>query len=114
MSSNKLSTQGYFIKRLKDSGYVVYRIFDNYSESDPRKWTILIDPSVSSVFCTCYDKLYHLSYDPVFEFYDGGQFIPDKVKLTTDSFEVILEFLNSHNIINKHPSYIEKGVNDDK
>ena len=114
MSANKISTQGYFIKRLKDSGYVVYRIFDNYSEVDPRKWTILIDPSVSSVFCTCYDKLYHFSNNPIFEFYDGGQFINDKVKLSTDSFEVILDFLNNNNIINKHPNYIENGMNHHK
>ena len=34
--ANKITTQCYFIKRLKDSGYLVYRLFDEYSESDPR------------------------------------------------------------------------------
>jgi hypothetical protein len=114
MATNKLSTQGYLIKRLKDSGYVVYRIFDEYSESDPRKWTIMIDPKVASIFCTCYERLDGLTEEPVFEFYDGGQFLPSKFKLNTDSFEVILDFLNSHNIVNKHPSYIEKGKKSNK
>ena len=42
--ANKITTQSYFIKRLKDSGYLVYRLFDEYSESDPRNWTVMIDP----------------------------------------------------------------------
>ena len=42
---NKLKTAGYFIKRLKDNGFVTLRIFDKYSEADPRKWTVLVDPT---------------------------------------------------------------------
>jgi len=38
--ANKITTQSYFIKRLKDSGYVVYKIFDQYGEADPRSWTV--------------------------------------------------------------------------
>ena len=47
---NKLKTPGYFIKRLKDNDFVTLRIFDKYSDSDPRKWTVLVDPKGSSVY----------------------------------------------------------------
>ena len=50
--ANKITTQSYFIKRLKDSGYVVYKIFDEYSEADPRNWTVMIDPGNASVLCS--------------------------------------------------------------
>ena len=52
--SNKIKTAGYFIKRLKDSGFVVFKIFNAYSDQDPRRWTVLIDPGISSVYITCY------------------------------------------------------------
>jgi hypothetical protein len=104
MSVNKLTTQGYFIKRLKDSGYVVYKIFDEYPEHDPRKWTILIDPKGSSVYCTCYENMYEYGVSYL-EFHDGGQFIPYKYKLATDSFEVVVEHLNKYWVLQKHPEY---------
>ena len=53
---NKLKTAGYFIKRLKDNDFVTLRIFDKYSESDPRKWTVLVDPGGTSVFITCFEN----------------------------------------------------------
>ena len=52
---NKLKTAGYFIKRLKDAGYVTLRMFDKYGENDSRKWTVLVDPSGSSVYITCFE-----------------------------------------------------------
>ena len=51
--SNKLKTAGYFIKRLKDNGFVVLKMFNAYSEADPRRWTVLVDPGVSSVYISC-------------------------------------------------------------
>ena len=47
---NKLRTPGYFIKRLKDNGFVTFRIFNKYNIADPRKWTVLVDPGGASVF----------------------------------------------------------------
>lgn len=104
MAINKLTTQGYFVKRLKDSGYVVYKIFDDYGEHDARKWTILIDPKNTSVFCTCYENMDELGVSYL-EFHDGGQYIPYKYKLSTDSFEVVVEHLNKFWVIEKHPEY---------
>ena len=105
--ANKLTTLGYTLKRLRDSVYYAYKIFTDYSEVDPRVWTIVIDPGVSSVFCTCYlnDPFLDETY---FELYDGGQFIPGRLKLKTSSFEVLVEHLVKYNINNKAPNYKEK------
>jgi len=51
---NKIKTAGYFIKRLKDNGFVVLKMFNAYSEADPRRWSILVDPGYHSVFITCF------------------------------------------------------------
>ena len=69
--SNKLKTAGYTIKRLKDNGFVVLKMFNAYSESDPRRWTILIDPGRSSVYLTCFHNKENIN-EIMFEFDDGG------------------------------------------
>lgn len=95
--SNKITTQGYFIKRIRDCGYRVDKLFDSFSELDPRAWTIIIDPGVSSLFCTCYINHKTLG-DFHFELYDGGQFIPDNFKIKTSSVEILIEYLNKFNV----------------
>lgn len=109
--NNKLNNQGYFIKRLRDSGYIVNRLELDYSQSDPRAWTVIIDPGNASVFCTCYinankENLKESNLgENYFELYDGGQYLPSKFKLNTSSIEVILSFLNQYGIINKSSNY---------
>lgn len=103
--SNKITTQGYFIKRLRDSGYVVWKLFDSYGEQDPRAWTVMIDPMGASVICTCYTSWKAEYGTTAFELYDGGQFIPEKLKLATESIEVIISYLVKFNINNKSPTY---------
>jgi hypothetical protein len=105
MSANKLTTLGYFLKRLRDSGYVVDKMFINYSQVDPRAWTVMIDPGVASVLCTCYinDPMLGESF---FEIHDGGQFIPQRLfKIKTNSIEVLIEYLVKFGINNKAESY---------
>ena len=94
---NKLKTSGYFIKRLKDSGFITLRIFQKYGISDPRKWTILVDPGVTSVFITCYQNKEKLN-EIMFEIDDGGVRFPRNYFIKTHSIEVIVEYL------------IEKGI----
>jgi hypothetical protein len=112
--NNKLNNQSYFIKRLRDSGYVVNRLDFEYSYRDPRAWTVIIDPGNSSVFCTCYinankDDIRESNIgDNYFELYDGGQFLPQKFKLNTNSVEVIMSFLNQYGIIGKSSNYDKK------
>lgn len=103
--ANKLTTQGYFIKRLRDSGYVVNRVFSDYGEVDPRQWTVVIDPGVASVFCTCYIENDDGEESGYWELYDGGQYIPTRLKIKTESVEVVLNWLNRFNITNKSEKY---------
>ena len=74
---NKLKTAGYFIKRLKDNDFVTLRIFDKYSESDPRRWTV---------------------------FNDGNQNFNNNFSLKTDSIEVVVSKLIKLGVQQKNKS----------
>jgi len=89
---NKLKTAGYFIKRLKDNDFVTLRIFDKYSESDPRKWTVLIDPGGTSVYVTCFENT-PFKGEYLFNFNDGNQIFNNNFSLKTDSIEVVVSKL---------------------
>jgi len=102
--TNKITTMGYFIKRLRDSGYIVDKLYTKYSKTDPRSWSVVIDPDVASVFCTLYQNDTYLG-ETYFEIYDGGQFIPSKWRVKTQSIEVFIEHLVKFNINNKSPEY---------
>lgn len=98
--ANKLSTQSYFIKRLRDCGYNVFKI-DNidYRTTDKRKWTVILDNAVSSVIITCMKT-------GALQLYDGSRYIKNtNLKIDTDSIEVLIEYLNECGIINKHKMY---------
>lgn len=104
--SNKLTTLGYTLKRFRDNGYYAHRLFEDYNNADPRAWTIVIDPGVASIFCTCYvNDFFGESY---FELYDGGQFIPGRLKIKTNSFEILIEHLVKYGINNKASGYNER------
>ena len=89
---NKIYTAGYFIKRLKDSGYVVLRMFEKFSFSDPRRWCIIVDPGNASIFITCYENK-DFKGDIMFEINDGGRRFPKNYSIKTDSIEVIVSAL---------------------
>jgi len=108
--SNKLTTMGYFIKRLRDSGYVVDKLYGNYSYNDPRAWSVVIDPRGASVFCTCYHNANELG-ESHFEIYDGGLFIPGRFKIRTSSIEVFIEYLVKFGINNKAKEYTNRNEN---
>lgn len=95
--ANKLTTMGYTLKRLRDSGYVADKLFSDYSQGDTRAWTLIIDPGVASVICTCYINDPYIG-ETFFELYDGNQFIPGKLKIKTSSFEVFVELLIKYGI----------------
>ena len=98
--ANKLTTLGYTLKRLRDSGYIANKLFTDYGEADPRSWTIIIDPGVASVFCTCYINDPYIG-ESFFELFDGNQYIPGKLNLKTSSFEVLVEHLVKCGILGK-------------
>ena len=90
-TKNKLKTAGYFIKRLRDSGFETHRVFSGYNETDPRKWTILVNPTGSSVFVTCYENR-PFKGEYLFSFDDGNQYFKN-FNLKTDSIEVVVRKL---------------------
>ena len=99
-TKNKLKTPGYFIKRLKDNGFIVIKLFKEYEQyTDPRAWTIMVNPGHHSVIITCYINRSDRD-DVEFELNDGGRNMPKNIFLKTDSFEVVIEYLLSHNISN--------------
>jgi hypothetical protein len=94
---NNITTNGYFLNRLRDSGFIAIRLFKEYGMHDPRKWTIMVDPSGYSLLITCYVNK-EFEGDVVFEFNDGGNRFPKNYNLKTQSMEIIVTNL------------IEKGV----
>ena len=104
MSKPKITNLSYFIKRLRDSGYVADKLFANYSESDSRRWTVIIDAGGSSIFITCFNNKNFLG-EEYFEVYDGDQYVPSFFKIKTASIEVLIEYLVKFNINNKAETY---------
>ena len=97
MKKNKITTLSYFIKRLKDNNFIVWKIFNKYADHDSRKWTVLVNPGDESIYITCYMNATELG-DCVFEFNDGKKSL-DRINLriATASMEVIINHLISHN-----------------
>ena len=115
MSNNKLKTPSYFIKRLRDNGFVVIRLFSVYAKSDPRRWTVMVNPSERSVMITCYVNKTDLG-EILFEFNDGGSQIPKNYNIKTDSIEVIIDYLITHGVSNNieyhgKSRYLVKRIN---
>tara|TARA_B100000676_G_C17500214_1_gene542800 strand:+ start:220 stop:564 length:345 start_codon:yes stop_codon:yes gene_type:complete len=95
---NKISTLGYFVKRLKDNGFIVWKIFNKYNIGDHRKWTILINPEFQSVYITCFVNLEGLDDTPQFMFDDGNIFFKKNTLLKTNSIETVVQHLVDHNV----------------
>jgi hypothetical protein len=113
---NSIKTPSYFCKRLKDSGFIVLKIFQGYSQNDPRRWTVLVDPGHASVYITCYTNK-EFAGDVMFEFSDGGQLFPHNWSIKTDSIEVIVTHLLERGVSNNsksspyysEPKYLSNG-----
>jgi hypothetical protein len=92
MSKNKIRTPGYFIKRLKDNGFIVLKVFSIYNKADPRRWTVLVNPSEVSVYITCFNDGSD-NNATCFEFNDGGNRFPRNLTLKTESIETVVDYL---------------------
>lgn len=106
---NKIDTPGYFIKRLRDKGYIVMRVFDKYAPEDNRKWTICVSPTRESIFITCYK--YMDEFKVIFELNDGGVKWPRNFYLKTSSLNVVLDELKDKEVTRKDinsPFYKER------
>jgi hypothetical protein len=98
-SRNKLKTPGYFVKRLRDNGFIVLKLFAVYGKQDPRRWTVMVNPSERSVMITCYNNKNEYG-DVSFEINDGGFNMPKNMFINTNSIEVIVDYLISHGVSN--------------
>ncbi len=105
---NKIHTLSYFKKRLKDNGYIVWDVMNKYSMEDPRKWTVMLNPSIESVFITCVVNREELGSLPEFEFNDGGMRFQKNLTLRTSSMEVIINLLTKKGIIADDSLYAKK------
>lgn len=101
-TQNNITTKSYLVKRLKDSGWSIDKL-DNieYSKTDKRKFSILIDNGGTSILLTCFK-------DGKIQFYDGGRTHNAHLNLRTDSVEVIYEYLNEKGVVDKHYSYYNR------
>jgi hypothetical protein len=88
---NSITTGGYFLSRLRDSGFIAIRLFKEYGMHDSRKWTIMVDPSGHSLIITCYVNK-EAPGEVIFEFNDGGNKFKN-FNLKTQSMEVIITTL---------------------
>lgn len=100
MHKNNIYTSSYCIKRLRDSGFIVWKVFNAYDESDSRYWTLLLNPGQESVYITCHINHKTLG-DVVFELYDSGRYFKRNIFISTKSIEVIINTL------------IKMGINND-
>ena len=105
---NKIHTLSYFKKRLKDCGYIVCDVMNKYSIEDPRKWTVLLNPSIESVYITCFVNRKELGELPEFELNDGGMRFQKNLTLKTSSMEVIVNMLTSKGIVSDTSFYRKK------
>jgi len=114
-SRNKLKTPSYFIKRLRDNGFIVIKLFAVYNKADPRRWTVMVNPTERSVMITCYNNKNDFG-DVTFELNDGGTSIPKNIHINTSSIEVIIDYLITHGVSNSshyhgRNRYMAKRIN---
>lgn len=98
-TKNSIKTPSYFIKRLKDSGFIVWKLFSEYGVHDPRCWTVLVDPGGSSLYITCYMNKDFFG-DMMFDLNDGGEKFPKNFSIKTESLEVIITHLINAGVSN--------------
>ena len=106
---NKIHTLSYFKKRMKDNGYIVWDIMKKYAMEDPRKWTIMLNPSIESVYVTCIINRDELGGLPEFQINDGGFRFQRNLTVRTSSMEVIINMLSSKGIIPDDSFYVKKA-----
>ena len=97
MKKNKVTTLGYFVKRMRDNGYITNKIFNGFAPTDPRKWMVMINPGAESIIITCCENRDYFG-QKLFDISDGNQRIPNTLSLSTDSVEVVITYLSEFNV----------------
>lgn len=94
--ANNIDTAGYFLKRLRDAGFIAIRLFSDYAPEDPRKWTVMVAPNKDSVMVTCYKNPENGL--TTFRIDDGGYKWPVNSYFKTSSLNVIIMELIQHEV----------------
>lgn len=110
---NKIKNCSYFTKRLRDNNFVVWKIFDEYNIGDSRRWTILVNPGMESVYITCYINDEVLDYQASFSFDDDSTRFKNNMRIKTLSMEVIMTHLFEHGVTADSNLY-KKEVNNNE
>ena len=97
MKKNKVTTLGYFVKRMRDNGYITNKIFSKFAPTDPRNWMVMINPGVESIIITCCENRDYFG-QKLFDISDGNQRIPNTLSLSTESVEVVITYLSEFNV----------------
>lgn len=92
---------------MKDSGYIVWDIMKKYSMEDPRRWTVLVNPSIESIYITCIVNREELGLAPEFEINDSGFRFQRNLTLRTSSMEVVVNLLTSKGIVADDSYYMK-------
>lgn len=98
---NSIATPGYFIKRMRDAGFIVIRLFDKFTPEDSRKWMVCVNPSQESVIITCHNNFTEERDLIKFQLDDGNVKWPKNFYLNTSSINIVIQELK------------DKGVNTD-
>lgn len=110
MSKNKLYNQSYFVKRVLDAGFDVYRLPIKFEEDDQRRWMIIVNskkiPYKANICITCFKN--HGQND--FSFKMQGQSERD-FTLKTLSMMTVINLLNEAIKDKENGYFINKGDN---
>jgi len=89
---NKLTTLGYFIKRMRDCGYIVWRLYKNFGVTDTRKWVVVLNPGRESAFIVCNVNKGD-TVEPSFTIHKDGLYLSSDTEIRTKSVEIIVNHL---------------------
>lgn len=108
--ANNIDTPGYFIKRLRDAGFIVIRLFDKFAPEDSRKWMVCVNPSQESVIITCYNTFGEDRDLIKFQIDDGNVKWPKNFFLNTSSINIVIAELKDKevNIDNSESIYYKE------
>lgn len=104
--ANNISTPGYFIKRLRDAGFIVIRLFDKFAPEDSRKWMVCVNPSQESVVITCHNVFLEDRDLIKFQLDDGGNKWPKNYFLMTSSINIVIQELKEKEINTNNESSV--------
>lgn len=79
-----------------------------YSMEDPRKWTVMVNPGVHSIYITCVVNRDEMGQAPEFEINDSGLRFQRNLVLKTSSIEVVVNLLTGRGVLGDCTKYTKQ------